>query len=303
MILTRKGDRVAVRCPAKLNLFLELHGRRPDGYHEIETVMQAVTLYDDIELSARSDGQIVLECSDPELPAGPGNLAWTAADSLRRATGLESGISISLTKRIPQGAGLGGGSSDAAGVLAGLNELFDLALSDERLADLAGELGSDVPFFIRGGTALCRGRGEDVRPVAAARPVDYVICCPDRQLGTADAYANVERFALTTEKRSATFLLESLVRGDVASLRPCLFNRLGGVARSLAPEVARARDALARAVSEQALVTGSGSAVYVVVDSSVRAEEIAGLVREQDVGRVFVAQTEMEAAGWQGEGR
>ena len=303
MILTRKDDRVAVRCPAKLNLFLELHGRRPDGYHEIETVMQAVTLYDDIELSARSDGQIVLECSDPDLPAGPGNLAWMAADILRRAVGLEAGVSISLTKRIPHGAGLGGGSSDAAGVLAGLDELFGLALSRERLAALAGELGSDIPFLIEGGTAVCRGRGEDVRPVPVARPTDYVICCPDCQLGTADVYANVARFALTSEKHGASVVLESLASGDLVSLRSGLFNRLGSVALALAPEVARARGALTRAASEEATVTGSGSAVYVAVDSAVRAEEAAGRMRAEDVGRVFVAQTETQAAKRDGEGR
>ena len=301
MILTCKGDRLAVRCPAKLNLFLELHGRRPDGYHEIETVMQAVTLYDDIELSARSDGQIVLECSDPDLPAGPANLAWRAADILRRAVGLEAGVSISLTKRIPPGAGLGGGSSDAAGVLAGLNELFDLALSRQRLAELAGELGSDIPFFIDGGTAICRGRGEDVCPVPAARPTDYVICCPARQLATADVYGNVAKFALTSEKQGARVILESLASGDVVSLSSCLFNRLGSVAVALAPEVARASDALTRAASEAAVVTGSGSAVYVVVESAARAVEVADWVREQDVGRVFVARTETDAARLDGE--
>ena len=296
MILTRNGDRVAVRCPAKLNLFLELHGRRPDGYHEIETVMQAVTLYDDIELSARADGQIVLKCSDPDLSDGPGNLAWAAADILRRAVGLEAGVSISLEKRIPHGAGLGGGSSDAAGVLAGLNELFGLALSRERLAALGGELGSDIPFFIEGGTALCRGRGEDVCPVPAARQIDYVICCPNGRLRTAEVYANVGRFGLTTQKHGASVVLESLARGDVVSLRSCLFNRLGGVALALAPEVAGARDALTQAASETALVTGSGSAVYVIVDSAGEAEEVAGRMRGQGVGQIFVAKTETEAS-------
>ena len=303
MIVTRKTDLVTVRCPAKLNLFLEVLGRRPDGYHEIETVMQAVTLYDEIELSARADGQIVLKCSDPDLPAGPGNLAWMAADVLRRAVGLEAGVSIALEKRIPHGAGLGGGSSDAAGVLAGLNELFDLALSRERLAALAGELGSDVPFFLKGGTALCRGRGEDVRSVPAARPADYVICCPARKLGTAEVYANVDKFVLTSQKLSASLMLEFLARGDDVSVRSCLFNRLGSVALLLAPEVARARDALTQAASEAALVTGSGSAVYVVVESAVRAEEVATRMRELSVGQVFVAQTEVKAAEQKGEER
>jgi len=303
MIVTRNSDRVFVRCPAKLNLFLEVHGRRPDGYHEIETVMQAVTLYDDIELSARADGQLVLECSDPGLPAAGGNLAWMAADAIRRAVGLPAGVSISLQKRIPQGAGLGGGSSDAAGVLAGVDALFDLGLGRERLCELAAELGSDVPYFLLGGTAICRGRGEDVSPVPAARPADYVICCPAEGLSTATVYENVGKIALTSEKRSASLVLESLAGGDVASVQPCLFNRLGEAACSLASEVARARDVLTHAASVPALVTGSGSAVYVLLESAVRAEAVAGRVREQGVGQVFVVQTEAGAAEQNGERR
>ncbi len=303
MIVTCKSGRVFVRCPAKLNLFLEVLGRRADGYHEIETVMQAVTLYDDVELSARTDGQLVLECSDPELPAAAGNLAWMAGDAVRREVGLPAGVSVSLQKRIPQGAGLGGGSSDAAGVLAGIDALFDLRLGRERLCELASELGSDIPYFLVGGTALCRGRGEHVSPVPAARSADYVICCPAERLSTATVYENLDRIALTSEKHSASLTLESLARGDVASVQPCLFNRLGEAACSLAPEVARARDALTRAASVPALVTGSGSAIYVLLESSVRAEAVAGRVREQGVGQVFVVQTEAGAAEQKGERR
>jgi 4-diphosphocytidyl-2-C-methyl-D-erythritol kinase len=303
MIVTCKSDRVFVRCPAKLNLFLEVLGRRADGYHEIETVMQAVTLYDDVELSARTDGQLVLECSDPELPAAAGNLAWMAADAVRRAVGLPAGVSMSLQKRIPQGAGLGGGSSDAAGVLAGVDALFDLRLGRERLCELAAGLGSDIPYFLIGGTALCRGRGEDVSSVPAARPADYVICWPAKRLGTAAVYENLDRIALTSEKRSASLILESLARGDVASVQSCLFNRLGEAACSLAPEVARARDALTQAASAPALVTGSGSAVYVIVESAVRAEAVAGRMREQGVGQVLVVQTEAGATELEGERR
>jgi len=298
MKLTREDDCVAVRCPAKLNLFLEVHGRRPDGYHEIETVMQAVTLYDDIELRPRTDGRIVLECSDPDLPAGPENLVCRAAERVRRATGLSAGVSISLEKRIPAGAGLGGGSSDAAGVLAGINELFGLRIGRERLSELAAGLGSDIPFFLLGGTALCRGRGEEVIPAPAAWTGHYVICCPDRALATGEVYENLARFGLTSETRSASFMLEFLAHGDVASARAGLFNRLGEVALSLAPEAARARDALAAAASAAApaacLVTGSGSAVYALLESAVRAAEAAERVRDQEVGRVFLARSEAE---------
>ncbi len=292
MKVTREGDRVVVRCPAKLNLFLEVHGRRPDGYHEIETVMQPVTLYDDIALAPRADGRVAFDCSSPNVPDGPENLAWRAADCVRAAAGLTGGVSISLEKRIPPGAGLGGGSSDAAGVLAGMNELFGLDFGRDRLFELAAGLGSDVPFFLAGGTALCRGRGEDVTPVPVGEIAHYVICCPPLELSTAAVYENLHSFRLTWEKESARFLLESLARGDVVSIGPHLFNRLGEVAESLAPEVARAKDALSEAAAAPALVTGSGAASYVLVASSVRAKAIAAQVGEKDVGEVFVAQTE-----------
>ncbi len=167
MMITRTGDFLTVSCPAKVNLFLETRGVRPDGYHEIETVMQAVTLYDTVVLHPRSKGGIVFRCSDPSLPSGIDNLACRAAELLGREVSLPAGVSITLEKRIPYGSGLGGGSSDAAGVLVGLNELFGLGLPRERLCELCARIGSDVAFFVYGGTALCRGRGERVTPVEA----------------------------------------------------------------------------------------------------------------------------------------
>jgi len=297
MILTRTGECVTVGCPAKLNLFLEVHGPRPDGYHEIETVMQAVTLYDELALRPAAGGEITLRCSDPELPSGPGNLVWRAAELMRREVGLPAGVSIELSKRIPHAAGLGGGSSDAAGTLAGLNGLFGLGLSAARLRELAARLGSDVPFFVEGGTALCTGRGERVEPVRTPSAHHYVICCPACRLSTAEVYGGLSRLNLTSRKQSATVLLESLANGDFSAVRSALFNRLGETACAMAPAVAGAQELLAEAASGVAVVSGSGSAVYALLDTAGRAAEVAERAHARGIGQAFAVHTEMPATG------
>ncbi len=292
MILTHTGDTVTVRCPAKLNLFLETRGLRPDGYHELETVMQAVTLYDNTVMRRVPEDRIEFRCSDPQLPDGAGNLAWQAADLLRREAELREGVSITLEKRIPAGAGLGGGSSDAAGVLAGMNELFHLGLDRKHLCSLAANLGSDVPFFVYGGTALCRGRGEQITPVPAGFVGHYVIYCPHVAVPTPLVYRNLARLGLTSGDRSASFVLDSLARGDTIAARASLFNRLEEAAVSLVPEVGEARRTLTAAAGLAALVSGSGAAVYVLLDSEAHAREVAQRAGEMGVGQVFVVRTE-----------
>jgi len=297
MKLSQVGDAVLVRCPAKVNLFLEVLGRRPDGYHEIDTVMQAVTLYDDLLLRREGDGGIRLRCSDPRLPSGPENLVCRAAQRLLRQAGASDGVSIELTKRIPVGAGLGGGSSDAAGVLAGLDALLGLGLGRDRLEGLAAGLGSDVPFFLRGGTARCQGRGEQVTPVANRVAAHFVVCWPPCGLSTAEVYAAVDRLDLTSGKRSASVILAPLAAGDFGAARSGLFNRLEEAAIPLCPEMARAREALSGLEPGAALVSGSGSGAYAFCGSAAGAAELARKARDHEVGSVFVAEAEQPGGG------
>ncbi|MHC4593294.1 MAG: 4-(cytidine 5'-diphospho)-2-C-methyl-D-erythritol kinase, partial [Planctomycetota bacterium] len=160
-----------VRAPSKINLYLEVLGQRPDGFHEIRTVMQAVSLCDELSFSARSDGQVVLSCSSPDLPLDDRNLIVRAARLLKGRYGTERGASVELHKRIPVGGGLGGGSADCAVTLLALNRLWGLGAPLDELAETATELGSDVPFFLWGGTALCEGRGERVSPLPCLQPM------------------------------------------------------------------------------------------------------------------------------------
>jgi 4-diphosphocytidyl-2-C-methyl-D-erythritol kinase len=295
MIVTQSDQCVTVQAPAKVNLFLELHGRRPDGYHEIETVMQAVTLYDRIELRPGPAKQIELQCSEPELPLDDGNIAYRAAALLDREIGLPQGVQIRLEKGIPHGAGLGGGSSDAAGVLAGINRLFGLGLGLDELAAYGAELGSDVPFFVRGGVALCEGRGERITPVPSSLAAYVVICRPRCVLSTRAVYENMDSLGLTSGEHNSSFVLDSLAQGQFVSTCAHLFNRLERAAIALAPVVGQVREQLAAAASGIALVSGSGSSVYALIESADEAHRVAERMQAGLDGQVFVAQTEPSA--------
>lgn len=187
---------ITLPAPAKINWWLEILGKRPDGYHELFTILQAISLADDVVVSLRRQPDIELLVSDPKLPDGPGNLAWRAAEAFFRALGERRGVRIVLHKRIPAGAGLGGGSSDAAAVLRGLNRLTGEPFSREQLAEIASSIGSDVPFFLFGGTAVGLGRGEIVRPcpVQVAGEVILVVW-PRFAVPTAAAYGWIQATA------------------------------------------------------------------------------------------------------------
>jgi 4-diphosphocytidyl-2-C-methyl-D-erythritol kinase len=177
-------------APAKINLSFRIRGRRADGFHEIETVMAPISLADRITIErAGDDGELRFSCDDPSLPAGDDNLVVRAAKLFRQRAGITSGITIALEKKIPHGAGLGGGSSDAASTLLGLNELFDAGLKQKELLELAAPLGSDVPFFVVRSAAVCRGRGEVVMPIALETKFRLVLLKPDFGVSTPWAYS------------------------------------------------------------------------------------------------------------------
>ena len=177
-------------APAKINLSFRIKGRRADGFHEIETLMAPISLADRITIErAGDDGEIRFSCDDPSLPAGDDNLVVRAAKLFRQRAGITSGITIALEKKIPHGAGLGGGSSDAASILLGLNELFDAGLDQTELLELAAQLGSDVPFFVVRSAAVCRGRGEIVTPISLGTKLHLVLLKPDFGVPTPWAYS------------------------------------------------------------------------------------------------------------------
>jgi 4-diphosphocytidyl-2-C-methyl-D-erythritol kinase len=177
-------------APAKINLSFEIKGRRADGFHEIETLMAPISLFDrlTIEEDAGNRNGVDFSCDDPSLPTGEDNLVVRAAKLFRATTKVNAGFKIVLEKKIPHGAGLGGGSSDAASTLLGLNELFETGFKEKKLMDLAAQLGSDVPFFIARSAAICRGRGEIVMPTSLPANLRLLLLKPDFGVPTPWAY-------------------------------------------------------------------------------------------------------------------
>jgi 4-diphosphocytidyl-2-C-methyl-D-erythritol kinase len=265
---------------AKVNLFLEVIAKRPDGYHDIETVMHEISLADTVRIVNSPAGKISVECDPPSGgPSGRKNLAYRAADLLRRRYGIKRGVKIFIEKRIPAGAGLGGGSSNAAAVLKGLNKLWRLGLGRKELMELAAEVGSDVPFFIVGGTALCTGRGEKVKPMRFKRRLNFVIVMPSFGVSTAKVYRS-EGLNLTLARKRAKLLTWGKASGRNVSICPILFNRLEEATFRLYPEIKRLKTAVARSCSGGALMCGSGSAVFGLCRDPREAAKAAAALRD-----------------------
>lgn len=278
--------RVVARCPAKINLHLEVGSRRADGFHEIATIFQAIGLWDRLVVEAAD--RLDLECDDPGLPTDSGNLALRAARLLRDRHGAPGlGATLSLHKAIPVAAGLGGGSSDAAGALRALAVLWDLDLATRDLLSLAGELGSDVPFFLSGGTALGRGRGDDVLPARSLGERPVVLGLPPFGLSTPEVYARLDRRRADSAERPLTprdngvslpgLLLKFAEENDFALAR----NDLEAVVLDGWPEIARFREGLLGCGAELAMVSGSGSTVFGLFRRAVEADRASEALSKQ----------------------
>jgi 4-diphosphocytidyl-2-C-methyl-D-erythritol kinase len=287
MIVRPVAAGVEVLAPAKLNLFLEILGRRPDGYHELESLMVAVDLHDTLRFAVDPTGSITLRCDDPTLPTGRENLVVRAAERLQAESGCPLGATIELRKAIPAEAGLAGGSSDAAATLVALDRLWDLRVSPDRLDALAGEIGSDVAFFRQAPAAICRGRGERVEAVAMAEPLHFVLVCPPIGLSTADVYRNLRP---PERPRPIGPVLEALVGGRPDALGRSLFNRLQPVAERRRPDLTRVRDALASLGPslDGHLMSGSGSAFFGLARDRDAADDAARRLETLGLGRVRV---------------
>jgi len=272
MLSERRDSAVLMRAPAKVNLFLEVLGKRPDGYHEIATLLVAVSLYDTLELAEDSTGAVRLECDAPGLTTGPDNLVLKAAALLRRHTGCPLGARMRLAKRIPMAAGLAGGSTDCAAALAGLNRLWRLGLGRDELARLGGELGSDVPFFFHTPAAWCTGRGEMVTPLPLGRPLDFVIAKPSVGLATADVYR-----AVTVPDRPASGeeMRRALAAGDPEEIGRRLHNRLQEAAVGLRPEVGAMLERLRALEPAGVMMSGSGTSLFALCRDPGEAQRVA----------------------------
>lgn len=279
---------ITLLAPAKINLYLRMLAKRPDGYHEIETLFERIDLADEVTFRARGQ-ELRLTCTDPSLSCGEDNLVLKAARLLRQASGAAQGAEIHLTKRIPIAAGLGGGSSDAASTLVGLNTLWRLGFTREQLIGLAGQLGSDVPFFLlETPFAIGRGRGERCEPVSAGSRLAQVLVTPRERLSTKEVYAGARAgeygrrgagFALTGAEPSISMVHHAISNGSLSELAQGLWNDLEPEAIRRCPLIARIQSQLREAGCLGTLVSGSGSSVFALCRDVPHAQALVTTLR------------------------
>lgn len=248
-----------VLAPAKINLFLSVGGRREDGFHRIASLMQAVSLFD--ELDVDRDDVFTLDVAPAgSAPEDDTNLVVRAARALWASLGRTPGATLRLTKSIPVGAGLAGGSADAAAALVGLNELWDGRLSRKALGKIGASIGADVPFCVAGGTCAVRGAGEVVTPMPVRRPLWWAIAVPPQRLSTAAVYQELDRAGGPEEPEDPFELADALARGDLGAIAAGLRNDLTDAACSLEPSVGTTLEALRSAGATGVIMSGSGTA-------------------------------------------
>ncbi len=299
MLFQKNTDSLVIQTPAKLNLFLEILGQRDDGFHELETLMVSVSLYDTLTFQKGVKNKIHLHCNDASqnlnkerssietIPNDEKNLIVQAARLLQKETGVLEGVCMTLQKRIPAAAGLAGGSSDAAATLVGLNKFWKLGLGEKELWRLASKLGSDVPFFLASSPiAVCRGRGEIIEPVTFSGQGHFVIARPQSGLSTAEVFQHYhqEKQALP---RSVEPLLNTLKKGTFSNTGQHFYNALQTPARLLNGEVKQLGNLLEKQPIEGHLMSGSGSACFGLCSSRRQANKIANVLRSQGIPQTF----------------
>ena len=283
-----------VHAHAKINLYLDVIGKRSDGYHEIETIFHSIGLHDDIYLRKRTDRRITVHCEHPHVPCNPRNLAYRAAKLLLDDLPDLSGVDIAILKRIPVAAGLGGGSTDAAAVLCGMNVLFDLGLTQSDLMQLGVQLGADVPFCILGGAALGRGIGEILTPLPPMAEPWILLANPGFEISTAWVYQQIN-LSLTAAKKNVTILTRCLQNGEFSNIGRHLYNGLEVPVLSKYPAVAEIKTKLNKYPSSRGvLMSGSGATVFALMQNRVQAN-LAAANFENDFA--FCSATPMSSVG------
>ena len=272
------SSRLAVRCFAKINLQLRVGPLRPDGFHELETIFQSIDLHDTLEVRAGGRG-VRMSCDRDDLPCGEDNLVVRAARAFERLSGERLDVEMTLRKRIPAAAGLGGGSSDSAAALRALNMLHGNPLDEAALAAAAAVLGSDVPYFLVGGTALARGRGEILTPLEFPGEIHLLLLAPPLQVSSAEAY---KHFDLTMGPHISDST-HRLSTGEDPSPTAPWYNDLEGCVFATYPELEGLKHALLEAGAVEAVMSGSGPVIAGRFEQKEEAERAAAELRERGV--------------------
>lgn len=277
-----------VRAPAKINLFLKVLGGRPDGFHEVSTIMQAVDLYDEVEVSAATLTKVTFNSAFGE-PTRP-DLVERAIEAMQARLKTSSEFEAHVLKAIPMGSGLGGGSSDAAAAITAVNELAGGRLTAPELTEVAAGIGADVAFFLEGGTVMARGRGDVIEPLLCPQTLWWVIAMSDDGLKTDEVYRRYDEMEAASTPETPEKLVGALAAGDVDAIAPCLHNDLEVAAFDLRPELADLKSDLVALGALGAVMSGSGAAIAALCAGAEAADSFAARL-EGRVGFLRVARS------------
>lgn len=280
---------------AKINWNLRILGKRADGYHEIRTLLQTISLHDNLSFTLQENPEIHLSCNDSNVPTDESNLINRAALALRDSFGIKSGAKIVLEKQIPVQGGLGGGSSNTAVTLLALAHLWELTVSVSELTEIAATLGADVPFFFYGGCALATGSGTTLSPLPDQQPTPLLIVTPRAKVSTSEAYGRLRLSALTSPESDSILAVSRGVGNsrdfDQWSVPSELANDFEQVIFDMEPEIALVKTALLQTGAQAALLAGSGSSVFGIFDSREAQQRALQEIRVESGWRVFSCDT------------
>lgn len=277
-------DKIKLKALGKINLGLDVLGRRPNGYHDVRMVMQTVYLYDQILLEKTDKEGISLETNLFYLPVNENNLAYRAAKMLIDEFAIKEGVHISLEKHIPVAAGMAGGSSNAAAVLYGMNRLFHLGLTDQELMERGVKLGADVPYCIMRGTVLAEGIGEELTPLPAMPKCHVLLAKPPISVSTQKVYEKLDAQEVTKHPDIDGILL-GLQTGDLKKITSSMGNVLENVTITEYPQIERIKDVMKEEGALNAMMSGSGPTVFGIYDDKVLARRAAARIREEQLAK------------------
>ncbi|MGE5421627.1 MAG: 4-(cytidine 5'-diphospho)-2-C-methyl-D-erythritol kinase [Ignavibacteriales bacterium] len=263
--------KITITAPAKINLTLDVKGRRPDGFHDIESIMHQIDLVDEVVISEIPQG-ICLDGSNLQLSYDNSNLAYRAAKLLLEIYGIKKGVNIFLAKNIPLGAGLAGGSTNAASVLKGINRLFELNINERDMLTLAGKLGSDVPFCLLGGTAVASGKGEILTPVINRNKLNFLLVNPGFAVSTADIYELMDR-EIITDRPDIDKVVTDLAENYVPGIGTSMANVMEPVTFRMFPELKEIKNELLKGKAAGVIMSGSGPTIFALFADAEEARE------------------------------
>jgi 4-diphosphocytidyl-2-C-methyl-D-erythritol kinase len=276
--------------PAKINLRLEILSKRPDNYHEIKTIFHKISIFDKIGLEKIPGNEVKLTIDDPAIPTDNTNLAVKAANLIFSYADIKPGIKIDIKKKIPAGAGLGGGSSNAAVTLKGINTLLNLNISEQIIAEFAVKLGADVPFFLTGAsTAYATGIGEKIKSIETHNKLWFLVIFPGFTVSTAWAYKSIKKYNLLTKSTKNNNIKNYSL--DINTVKSSLYNDFESVVNKRHTEIPKIKEQLIKTGAQGAMLSGSGSSVFGIFPDKASAENASLNFKSDSKQKVFIAQS------------